>query len=187
MLLLVRHGEPETAWGEGVADPGLSAAGQAQAEEAARLIAPRGPARLVCSPLQRCRQTAAPIAAATGLSIEIEPRIAEVATPPGVIDRRAWLAQHFPFVEGAFSRLWRDAPEDLLAWRAQLSTFLGALEPGTVLVSHFVALNVLLGLMLGREETVVTRLGLASVHLAQRDNGRWTVEAVGAGRAAAAG
>ena len=45
----------------------LSDRGLAQAEAAAELIAGFGPARIVCSPMRRAQQTAAPIAERTGL------------------------------------------------------------------------------------------------------------------------
>jgi probable phosphoglycerate mutase len=69
-LILVRHGTTATT---GTVLPGrakglhLSDTGKAQAEHAAARLAPLGIAALYTSPLERTRETARPIAAATGL------------------------------------------------------------------------------------------------------------------------
>jgi phosphoserine phosphatase len=71
-ILLVRHGHVEGITPErfrGRRDIGLSELGARQAEAAARRIAVRWhPQAVYSSPLRRCLQTAAPIAAACGLA-----------------------------------------------------------------------------------------------------------------------
>jgi probable phosphoglycerate mutase len=74
MLYLVRHGEtvltPTRKFsGVGALDPELTADGLAQAERVAGEVAKLKPDVLVASPLQRTRQTAEAIAAATGLEV----------------------------------------------------------------------------------------------------------------------
>ena len=74
MLYLVRHGEtvltPTRKFsGVGALDPELTADGLAQAERVAVEVAKLKPDVLISSPLQRTRQTAEAIAAATGLEI----------------------------------------------------------------------------------------------------------------------
>ncbi len=74
MLYLVRHGEtvltPTRKFsGVGALDPELTADGLAQAEPVAVEVAKLKPDVLISSPLQRTRQTAEAIAAATGLEI----------------------------------------------------------------------------------------------------------------------
>ena len=59
-LFLIRHGEPETAWGDAGDDPGLSPAGQAQAAAAAAALAAEGTLAVLSSPMRRCQETAAP-------------------------------------------------------------------------------------------------------------------------------
>ncbi len=69
-MVLVRHGTTATT---GSVLPGragglhLSDAGREQAEEVARRVAAMGPEAIYTSPLERTRETAAPIATATGL------------------------------------------------------------------------------------------------------------------------
>lgn len=79
-LLLVRHGTTATT---GSVLPGrakglhLSDAGREQAEAAARRIAPLEPAAVYSSPLERTRETAAPIARASGLRVRTAPGLLE--------------------------------------------------------------------------------------------------------------
>jgi len=81
-LILVRHGR-STANGDGVLagrTPGvdLDETGAAQAAALVARLAGARIARLVSSPLQRCRATIEPLAAALGLPVQLDERIAEV-------------------------------------------------------------------------------------------------------------
>lgn len=69
-LLLVRHAQ--SVWNaegrfQGQADPPLSALGRRQAQFVAERLAPLAPVAIHTSDLGRCRETAAPLAAALGL------------------------------------------------------------------------------------------------------------------------
>lgn len=81
MILLARHGR--TAYNDegrfqGQGAVPLDAQGRAQAVELASAIVARGDVdRMVSSPLTRALETAAIVAAATGLAPEVEPRLAE--------------------------------------------------------------------------------------------------------------
>jgi broad specificity phosphatase PhoE len=161
-LFLIRHGEPETAWGGGVDDPGLSETGHGQAEAAAADLIKRGELRIISSPMRRCRETAAPFAKTRGLAPEIEPRVSEVATPPGIVDRRAWLLQNFPW-QGGPARVWSDASADLAAWRDRMLGYVRSLDHDCAVFSHFIAINVIVGAALGRSETIVCKPGYASI------------------------
>lgn len=84
MLYLVRHGEtvltPTRKFsGVGALDPELTADGLAQAERVAVEVAKLKPDVLVASPLQRTRQTAEAIAAATGLEIVYDKDLYELS------------------------------------------------------------------------------------------------------------
>jgi probable phosphoglycerate mutase len=72
-LLLVRHAEPvRVEGGTGVpADPGLTDRGRRQADRLAEWLALEPVDAVVSSPMQRARETAAPIAAAHGLEVEV--------------------------------------------------------------------------------------------------------------------
>jgi probable phosphoglycerate mutase len=78
-LLLVRHALPVRREMEiGAADPELSESGHAQARHLADYLAAEAPLdALYSSPLQRARQTAAPIATRFGLDVVLEDAVAE--------------------------------------------------------------------------------------------------------------
>lgn len=133
LIHLVRHGEPAAAWGGPEADPGLSARGREQAQAAARTLNGLGPLLALSSPLRRCRETAAAFVD----DAAIEPAVAEVPTPDGVTDRRAWLTD---FMGGR----WSDA-SSLLAWRGALIARLIGIRAPSVIFTHFVAINAAVG------------------------------------------
>lgn len=77
-LLLVRHALPiRRELVEGVADPELSESGLHQAEHLAQYLSSERIDAVYSSPMQRARQTAAPIAAAHGLPVSIDAGLAE--------------------------------------------------------------------------------------------------------------
>lgn len=76
-LLLIRHALPyRTAAGEG-ADPELAEDGRAQARRLPQALARFPITRLVSSPQRRAVQTAEPVAAALGMPIDLDERLAE--------------------------------------------------------------------------------------------------------------
>ncbi|MFD9246394.1 histidine phosphatase family protein, partial [Streptomyces sp. NPDC059556] len=109
-FVLLRHGEtaltPEKRFsGSGGTDPELSAAGLRQAEAVAEALAARGTVQeIVSSPLTRCRQTAAAVAARLGLDVRVEQGLRET-------DFGAWEGLTFGEVRERY-------PEDLDAWLA---------------------------------------------------------------------
>ena len=111
-VYMIRHGKPASTWGDADEDPGLDETGQAQARAAAEalLALPEAvrPARVVSSPLKRCRETAQPFADALGVEVIIDPRVGEIPTPKAVSaeDRGAWL-------RNAFGGHWHEIVGDL--------------------------------------------------------------------------
>uniref|UniRef100_UPI00226463AE histidine phosphatase family protein n=1 Tax=Streptomyces sp. PR69 TaxID=2984950 RepID=UPI00226463AE len=107
-FVLLRHGEtpltPEKRFsGSGGSDPSLSEAGRRQAEAAAAALAARGTIQeIVSSPLTRCRETAAAVAARLGLDVRIEDGLREA-------DFGAWEGLTFAEVQERY-------PYDLDAW-----------------------------------------------------------------------
>jgi 2,3-bisphosphoglycerate-dependent phosphoglycerate mutase len=84
-LVLVRHGQSQAfvegekfALVDGHGDPPLSELGQAQAERVGERLATTGIEAIYVTNLQRTAQTAAPLAARTGLPLRVEPDLREV-------------------------------------------------------------------------------------------------------------
>jgi len=68
-IYLVRHAEKDPT--PGLADPGLTPAGEARAQLLAQRLARRKPAALFTTDTRRTRATLAPLARATGLTPEV--------------------------------------------------------------------------------------------------------------------
>ncbi|MDA0566428.1 bifunctional RNase H/acid phosphatase [Streptomonospora sp. S1-112] len=110
-LILLRHGETPLSSEQrfaGVGDIALTDTGHAQARAAARHLADSGIDAIVSSPLRRTRDTADPIAAELGLSVEEEPDLRE-------LDFGAWEGMTFGEVQEAH-------PEELARWLANPHT-----------------------------------------------------------------
>lgn len=157
-IVLVRHGQ--TAWNAGAGqerfrgrmDLPLDEVGLMQAQAVARRLANEPVAAIYTSPLLRTQQTAAPLAQALGLTVQLH---------PGLLDIDYGRVQGMTHTEAAvdypelLSR-WRTSPaqasfpggEDLAAVQARLRQFLDELvarHPGqtVVLVGHQIVNKVL--------------------------------------------
>lgn len=146
---MVRHGQAAAGWGDDL-DPGLSALGREQAEAAAAALAPNGPQPIVCSPLRRCRETAEALARRWGVEPVVDPAVGEIASPAdaaGLDGRSAWLRH-------AMQGTWSDLGAEHHAWRRSVIDAVQALEVDTVVHSHFVAINVVVGAATGDDRMV---------------------------------
>jgi len=157
MIFLVRHGEAAAGWGDHP-DPGLSALGHKQAEAVARQLATLGATSLISSPMQRCRQTAAPFAKHLGINARIEPAVSEIVTPDTVDDRVTWL-------RNLMGGHW---PDNMLPWCQSARKAVEALPDGTAVFSHFVAINAIVGQLQGKPNVLVFKPGHCSVTILER-------------------
>ncbi len=140
-LYLVRHGQ-DAGHSHDDNDPGLSKLGRQQAVDMAATLAPLGPLPMIVSPLRRTRETAQPLEVAWNITGDVVQEIKEIPSPSDELNaRRQWLRQ-------TMAGSWNDVAQSeawLLPWRqALLDTLLGVQED-TVVVSHFVAINVAVG------------------------------------------
>ncbi|NGM32865.1 histidine phosphatase family protein [Methylobacterium sp. MA0201] len=83
-MILLRHGQSQfnlhfhaTGVDPGIVDAPLTPLGHEQAEAAARALAAQGLQRILCSPLTRALQTAAPIADRLDLPVLVTPAVRE--------------------------------------------------------------------------------------------------------------
>lgn len=133
---MVRHGHAAAGFDADL-DPGLDDAGREEAERMAEQVAPLGPLPIVVSPLRRCRETAAPLEARWGIEASVDPRVGEIESP-GLADRGPWLRE---LMQGE----WTGQPAELVRWRSRVVDALLEIDTDTVVVSHFVAINVAVG------------------------------------------
>ncbi len=168
LLLLVRHGL--TDWNEsgrllGRIDIGLNARGQRQADALGAALADYGIETLLASPQRRTQETAAAIAAATGLTIRTEPALDEVWLGP------QWQGRTFAELAGdpdirrmaADPTHECDAIEPAASVRDRVARLVEEMqrqhEGATVaLVSHGDPLRILIGHHLGMELGCLRRL-----------------------------
>jgi len=137
-FVLIRHGEQNAGW-DIDRDPALSAVGVAQARAMAQALGAGDGQALVTSPLRRARETAAAVEARWGAAALVEPRVAELPSDGlDLKERGAWL-------RGVLAGKWSAQPANLADWRAGILDFLGDLRRPTVIVSHFVVINAVIG------------------------------------------
>ncbi len=172
MIFLVRHGEAAAGWGDHP-DPGLSELGHRQATDAATKLKALGALRCVSSPMQRCRETAAPFEDLLRVGAVIAPQISEIATPLNTADRPAWL-------QSVMASSWTAAGEKYVRWRDDMLAFVEALPDQTVVFSHYVAINALAGKLDGHDRVMHFRPAHASITVLKREaSGRLSVATLG--------
>jgi broad specificity phosphatase PhoE len=193
-LILVRHGR--TAWNhegraQGHLDVSLDDTGRTQAATAAPYLAAYGPVVLWSSDLARARETAAYVAAATGLSVQHDPRLREfdVGMRAGLTvaefaerfpeQHAVWASGHItgrvPGAESVADVTGRMVPA--------LREILAALAAGetAVVVSHGASINVclvaLLGLPVEADEAIFVMENCGWATLAEHRSGRLRLSA----------
>ena len=161
-LYLVRHGR-DTGSGGADPDPGLSEIGHQQAAEMTARMAPLGPLPMIVSPLRRTRETAAPLEAAWGGAAKVMDAVREIPSPAaGVPDRREWLRA---VVKG----VWAQVDGSLHPWRQGIIDTLLACTEDTVVVSHFIAINVAVGAAQNDERLRIFRPDNCSITVMETD------------------
>jgi probable phosphoglycerate mutase len=129
-LILLRHGEPDwTPDGERtVDDAGLTVFGAAQARAAAAGIAREKIDAIYASPLRRARETARPLAEATGLEPHVVDGLAEIRGGVGGGMTQSEVDRYFvAAMERPLERFWEGFPggESFRDFHARVTTALG--------------------------------------------------------------
>ncbi len=156
-LYLVRHGRAAAGWNVDP-DPGLDDLGRLQAERMADQLEALGPLALVSSPLLRCQQTAAVLGTRWSVPTLIEPKVAEIPSPPGVPmeDRVEWL-------RSAMSGEWSLLGPRYTHFRDGVAACLASIPTDSVVASHFIAINAAIGAACGDDRVVIRSLDNCSV------------------------
>ena len=148
-IFLVRHGEASGTYTEDP-DPGLSGKGEAQALSIKRFFMDQLPLKVYSSPLKRAYETAKLV---TGNSVEIfeEPRMSEIpSNTQELSERGTWLKE-------LIGRNWDKQPERLTAWRNQIISFLESQTENTIVFTHFIAINAVVGHLTNSLSVVVCK------------------------------
>ena len=161
---MVRHGRAAAGWDTDV-DPGLDEIGREQAAATAKQLAQLPHMALVSSPMKRCRETAGFLSALRGhVPITFEPLVTEIPSPDGYAlgERIEWLRAAMAGTWGELGGVYVDFRDDVVRYVAQCPT-------DTVIFSHFIAINAVIGSCLGDDRLVIDSLDNASVTVFEAD------------------
>ena len=177
-LHLVRHGRAAAGWNVDP-DPALDELGQRQANDVAAALRSFGPLPILSSPLRRCQETSRPLAAAWGVDVVVEPRVAEIPSPEGhtLETRIDWLRTA---MAGTWSQVVESDGSRYADYRTNLLSALSSVEGDAVVFSHFIAINVVIGEATGDDRMVIASLDNCSVTtVVTDDRGGFTIESIG--------
>ena len=165
-IALVRHGRASAGWDTAL-DPELDDLGHSQAREVANKldqIFVGKDVEIISSPLLRCRQTASAFAKLRSLPVRVCAEVTEIPSPVGVemSGRVDWLRE-------VMKGRWSDLDKNYLAFRDGLVEFVRAIEHDTVIFSHFVAINAVIGALTNNDLLVIRSLDNCSVTLLECD------------------
>jgi broad specificity phosphatase PhoE len=157
-VYLVRHGRAAAGWDDDP-DPGLDDTGRQQAEQTAHELFSTGPLEIISSPLRRCQETASFLANLwTPTPVQIEQRVSEIPSPDGVP-----LGERVPWLRQAMSGTWSNLGEKYTSFRDDVVTYVSGRRENTVIFSHFIAINAVIGACLGDDRVVIDSLDNASI------------------------
>jgi broad specificity phosphatase PhoE len=154
-MYLVRHAQAAGSW-DGDLDPGLDDVGRSQAEGLIERLP--GSLPMVVSPMRRARETALPLERRSGTSALVDVRVGEIATPDGI-----GLAERGTWLRDLMDRRWPDLGTELRLWRGGVLDALAELSADTIVVTHYIAINVAVGASRGDDRVVNTHPANASV------------------------
>jgi probable phosphoglycerate mutase len=173
-LLLIRHAEPvRIAPGEGgggPVDPELTPRGRVQAERLAAWLAHEQLDAVIASPMRRARETAAPVAAAHALQVEIGPELIEYDAQadhyvPAEELKAEKDARWRAMLEGRWEDFGGEPPDQ---FRSRIVPCLDAIidrSPGrrVAVVCHGGVINVYLAALLGMDRVLWFEPGYTSI------------------------
>lgn len=150
-IYIIRHGEAAQAWDE-APDPVLSTKGITQANALAEQYIPTASHKdlqLLSSPLARAQQTAIPFKEGLNIPVSINNNFAEIPSPGvALVDRRNWL-------KALFSKNISELEAPQLTWRTNIIQAVDSLEKDTLIFSHFMTINAIVG-WINKDERIVS-------------------------------
>ncbi len=165
-IALVRHGRASAGWDTAL-DPALDDLGRQQARDVAgelEQIFTGQQVQIISSPLLRCRQTATEFAKLRGTSVRVCTEVAEIPSPVGVE-----MSGRVDWLRVAMRGTWADLGEEYVAFRDSVVRFARSIDANTVIFSHFIAINSVMGFVRGDDRLVINSLDNCSITLLVRD------------------
>lgn len=160
-VLMVRHGRAAAGWNVDP-DPALDELGRSQALAVASRLSSLGPMQVMTSPLLRCQQTAFPLATVWGREIRVEAAVGEIPSPEGYAleNRVEWLREA---MGGTWAQVGESSGDRYITYRDSVADHVRSVSVDTVIFSHFVAINAVIGAATGDDRVVIARLDNCSV------------------------
>ena len=167
-VYLVRHGRAAAGWNVDP-DPALDELGRAQALAAAAELVPRGHMNVVTSPLLRCRQTAFPTATAWETEAVVLPAVGEIPSPEGYAleNRVDWLREA---MAGTWTEVAARSGDHYREYRDGVAAAVSSFTTDTVVFSHYIAINAVIGAATGDDRVVVANLDNCSITVVDVDS-----------------
>jgi len=160
-VYMVRHGRAAAGWNVDP-DPGLDELGRSQALQVASRLSSLGPLPVISSPLLRCQQTAFPLATAWQQTVTIEALVGEIPSPAGFAleNRVDWLREA---MAGTWEQVAQTSGEHYRSYRNDVAQFVQSIRVDTVIFSHFIAINAVIGAATDDDRVVIGQLDNCSV------------------------
>ena len=156
-IALVRHGRASAGWDTAV-----------EAKDAAKkleLVFAGQPVQIISSPLLRCQQTAEPFADLRSKPVRVCAEVAEIPSPSGVE-----MSGRVDWLRVAMQGTWADLGSEYVVFRDSVVKFVRSLETSTVIFSHFIAINAVIGALTSDDRLVIRSLDNCSITLLNRDS-----------------
>jgi len=169
---LVRHGQASAGWGTDP-DPDLDDLGRSQSETVAQALHAQlagTPVQVWTSPLLRCRSTAQPFVDLHGVEARVVDAVREIPSPTDISTE-----QRIEWLRTAMDGTWGDLGGEFVAYRDRLVDVMSAVTTDTVVFSHFIAINAVIGACIGDDRLVIRSLANTSVTTIDVTNGALTL------------
>jgi len=160
-IYLVRHGEASEGWTS--QDPPLSELGKSQAKSLMTFIDSifdensTNNTNAISSPLNRCIETASLALEKQNLEIEINDNFRELPSPTIDLEKRVdWLRRILPLTwpELLKDKETMESGVNFTQWRENIMSNIYSLKKDTIIFTHFVVINAVIGEILKSDKIV---------------------------------
>lgn len=160
-VYMVRHGQAAAGWNVDP-DPALDELGRSQALAVASRLSSLGPLPVMSSPLLRCQQTAFPLATVWKRDVVVEPKVGEIPSPEGYAleDRVVWLREA---MAGTWAQVAQRSGAHYSKYVDELAECISSIQEDTVIFSHFIAINAVIGRATQNDAVMIASLDNCSV------------------------
>jgi len=181
-VFLIRHGQAEDGWTS--IDPGLSETGIHQSKKLSEKINKMitGREAVVSSPLKRCLETANISLAKLDVNISIDNTFAELPSPISDLNKRVvWLKRVLPLT-------WEELENDPVSasscisyssWREDVIRSLLKLKGDSIIFSHYVVINSIIGWVLNSNKVVNFNPANCSITTLEINKGKISILSLG--------